>query len=283
MIMIKKANPVGFCWGVRRAINIAEDALKGKTKLYSLGPIIHNPLVVKELQSKGLEVIKDTDQALDGRILIRSHGIRPSVRKRIKANKIGIVDATCPFVKRSHRIVNNLKREGFYIIIAGKANHPEVTALAEAAGKNKRIVINSKQIKRLNLKNKEVALLAQSTLTKSLFEEIAQSLRDKNPAKLKVFDTICSDVAKRQYEAARLSKTVDLMLVIGGKVSANTKRLAELCKKEGVKTYHIETEKEIKDEWFKGAKSAGIISGSSTPNWIVDKVIDKIKTLNTKL
>lgn len=280
MIMIKKANPVGFCWGVRRAINIAEDALKNKTKIYSFGPIIHNPLVVKELSSKGLEVIKDTDQALDGRILIRSHGIRPSVRKRIKANKIGIVDATCPFVKRSHRIVNNLKREGFYIIIAGEANHPEVAALAEAAGKNKRIVINSKQIKRLNLKNKEVALLAQSTLTKSLFEEIAQSLRDKNPAKLKVFDTICSDVAKRQYEAARLSKTVDLMLVIGGKVSANTKRLAELCKKEGVKTYHIETEKEIKNEWFKGAKSVGTISGSSTPNWIVDSVIARIKQIN---
>ena len=185
MIMIKKANPVGFCWGVRRAINIAEDALKGKTKLYSLGPIIHNPLVVKELSSKGIKVIEDAKQALGGRILIRSHGIQPSIREKIRTKKIRIVDATCPFVKRSHRIVNNLKREGFYIIIAGEANHPEVAALAEAAGKNKRIVINSKQIKRLNLKNKEVALLAQSTLTKSLFEEIAQSLRDKNPAKLK--------------------------------------------------------------------------------------------------
>lgn len=277
MIKIKKANPSGFCFGVRRAINIAEDALKGRTKIYSLGPVIHNTIVVDRLSREGLKVISRVEDAHGGKLLIRSHGIKPSVREKIKAENIGIIDATCPFVERSHRIVDRLKKEGFYIIIAGDANHPEVAALAEAAGKNKKIVSDSRQIQRLHIKNKKVGLLAQSTLTKSLFKKITKNVRGEKPDELRIFDTICRDVTKRQYEAARLSRLVDLMLVVGGRISANTKRLAELCRKEGVKTYHIETEQQIKNGWFKNAESVGIIGGSSTPGWIVDGVIDYIR------
>ena len=176
---------------------------------------------------------------------------QPSIREKIKKNKIGIIDATCPFVERSHRIVNKLKKEGFYIIIVGEKNHPEVAALAEAAGKNKRVVIDDSQIRRFSLKNKRVALLAQSTLTKSLFERIVLSVQNKNASKLRILDTLCSDVTKRQSEAVRLCKSVNLMLVIGGRISANTKRLAEICRGQGVKTYHLESEKDLKKSWFK--------------------------------
>ena len=280
MIKVKKAQPCGFCFGVRRAIDMAKDALKTKVKIYSLGPIIHNPLVVKELSDKGIKVISDIKQARGGKILIRSHGIKPSFREKIKKNKIGIIDATCPFVERSHRIVNRLKRDGFYIIIVGEKNHPEVAALAEAAGKEKRVVIDDRQTQGLELKNKKVALLAQSTLTKSLFEKVALNMLKKNTSELRILDTLCADVTKRQSEAVRLCGSVDLMLVIGGKMSANTKRLAELCRAQGVKTYHLESEKDLKKSWLKNnTRSIGIISGSSTPSWVVDRVIDCVKKM----
>jgi len=277
MIRIKKAKPSGFCFGVRRAINIAEDALKRKHKIYSLGPIIHNPLVVKELSEKGLKVIFDIGQAHGGTILIRSHGIEPSARKKIKAKKIKIIDATCPFVERSHCIVNDLKKQGYYIIIVGEKNHPEVKALAEAAGDKKKVVIDVKGVGRLNLKNKRVALLAQSTLTRPLFEKVVLGVLRKNPCELRVFDTLCKDVAKRQHEAINLRKSADLMLVVGGKMSANTKRLVQLCKLEGVKTYHLESEQGLKKTWFRNVKSVAVLSGSSTPDWVVNRVIEKIQ------
>lgn len=279
MIKIRKAEPVGFCFGVKRAVNIAENALKTKIKIYSLGPIIHNPLVVKELSDKGIKVILDVERARGGKMLIRSHGIQPSIRRKIKENKIGIIDATCPFVERSHRIVNNLKKEGLYIIIVGEENHPEIVALAEAAGENKSVVINSKQVEKLNLRGKRVVLLAQTTLTKSLYKQIIYSVLNKDPFELRIYDTICNDVVKRQNQVIKLSRLVDLMLVIGGRNSANTKRLAGLCKAECVKTYHLESEREIKRQWFKNTKSVGIISGSSTPDWAVDRVITKIKQI----
>ncbi|MFH0731944.1 MAG: 4-hydroxy-3-methylbut-2-enyl diphosphate reductase [Candidatus Omnitrophota bacterium] len=277
MVKIRKAGTVGFCFGVRRAINIAQKALNNGSNIYSLGPIIHNPLVVKELSDKGLKVISEVKDAGKGKILIRTHGIAPSVRQKIKQSKKAMIDATCPYVERLHNIVNNLKKEGFYIIIAGEKNHPEVVALSEAAGANKLIAIDEKQIKRLTLKNKKVGLLAQTTLAQPLFKKIISAVIDKEPVELRIFNTICADVLKRQSEAARLSAGTDIMLIIGGKISANTKRLAQICKSEGAKTFHVETDQEIKKSWFRNCESAGIISGSSTPSWIVDKVINKIQ------
>ena len=277
MVKIKKAKTTGFCFGVKRAVDMAEGALKTNANVCSMGPIIHNPLVVKELADKGIKAISDIDEAKNATILIRSHGIRPSIRKKITECKIPILDATCPFVEKSHRIVNDLKRNDYYIIIVGEKDHPEVVALAEAAGPKKAIVCSAKDMAKLDIKNKKVALLAQSTLTRALFEEITAAVLKKNPHELRMFDTLCKDVSKRQAEAASLCKKVDLMLVIGGKNSANTKRLAELCRAEGVKTYQMESEHDIKEEWFNKAKSIGVMSGSSTPKKVVDNIIVRIK------
>jgi len=278
MVKIKKAKPIGFCFGVKRAINIAHKALENKTKIFSLGPIIHNPLVVKQLSDKGMKVISDISALKSGKILIRSHGVRPQIREAILTKGIDIIDATCPFVERSHKIVDGLKKEGFLIIIVGEKKHPEVAALAEAAGEKTFVVIRPQQLRKISLKGKRVGVLAQSTLTQSLFKEVVIEVLEKNPTELKVFDTICKDVTKRQLEAIRLSQNTDLMLVIGGKISANTKRLTQLCKSQKVKTYHLESEREIDPNWFKNVKCVGIISGSSTPKSAVDKVVAAIKT-----
>src|SRR3989338_1262577 len=202
MVKIKKAKTTGFCFGVKRAVDMAEGALKTNANVCSMGPIIHNPLVVKELADKGIKAISDIDEAKNATILIRSHGIRPSIRKKITECKIPILDATCPFVEKSHRIVNDLKRNDYYIIIVGEKDHPEVVALAEAAGPKKAIVCSAKDMAKLDIKNKKVALLAQSTLTRALFEEITAAVLKKNPHELRMFDTLCKDVSKRQAEAA---------------------------------------------------------------------------------
>ncbi|MBN1913424.1 MAG: 4-hydroxy-3-methylbut-2-enyl diphosphate reductase [Candidatus Omnitrophica bacterium] len=280
MIKIKKAELIGFCFGVKRAINIAENALKKKKKLYSLGPVIHNPQVVNDLSKKGIRVISDIKDASGGTILIRSHGVGPAIIKELKRCKASAIDATCPFVARSHKIVKALKKEGFYIIIIGEETHPEVKALAQACGADKKIVIDVKKIKGLMLENKKVGIVAQSTLTRGLFNKITAAILEKNPRELRIFDTLCKDVAKRQREAVRLSRTCGIMIVIGGKSSANTKRLAHLCREQGAKTYHVETECDIKRQWFKNCGSAGIITGSSTPDYIADRITRYIKTIS---
>lgn len=277
MVKIKKADTIGFCFGVKRAVNMAQYALKTKSNVFSIGPIIHNPMVVRELSGKGIKVVSGIDKAPNGTMLIRSHGIQPSIIRKIKEKQIEILDATCPFVERSHRIVGDLKKGGFFIIIVGEKNHPEVMALAEAAGDKKAVVIDTKKVCSLKLENKKVAIIAQSTLTRPLFEKIAVAVLRQRPYELKIFDTLCKDVLRRQREAIKLCQDVDLMLVVGGKNSANTKRLVSLCRQEGRRAYHIESERELKNAWLKKVKSVGIISGSSTPKEAVDKVISMIR------
>lgn len=274
---IKKAKHTGFCFGVKRAVGIAEDFLKKKRKAYSIGPIIHNPVVVEELSEKGLKVIDDIKKAKGSNIVIRSHGISPYLRKRALRLSVSMVDATCPFVKRSHNIVTMLKRENYQIIIIGEKDHPEVEALSEVAGKIAQVVMNKSDLKRLRLKNKKVAVVAQTTLSRDYFLKVAGSIFSMDCFEYRIFDTICNDVAQRQAEAKQLARNVDTVMVVGGKMSANTKHLAKICRDVGTKTYHIETEKELKASWLKDANSVGVISGASTPEKIVDRIVSKLK------
>jgi 4-hydroxy-3-methylbut-2-enyl diphosphate reductase len=280
MIKTKKASHSGFCFGVKRAISIAEDCLENKKPLYSLGPIIHNPIVVKGLDKKGLKVISDIDKAKDSYILIRSHGISPSLRKKAMEFSLGLVDATCPFVKRSQDIVTSLKKEGYKIIIVGEKNHPEIRALSDIGGSDCIVIKKDSDLKGFNLKNKRAAILAQTTLSRENFLNLACSLLGSGCFEYRIFDTICNDVVKRQTEAKVLARMSDVVLVVGGKISANTRHLAEICRAQGAKTYCIETEKEIRPAWFKSAAQIAVVSGASTPEEIVDSVISKLKKFN---
>jgi len=277
-LRIVKAQHTGFCFGVKRAIKIAEDILKKNKKSCSIGSIIHNPAVVKDLSKRGLRVISDIKDAKGSCLVIRSHGISPRIRQEAKRLSIRMVDATCPFVKRSHDIVTSLKAEGYFIVIAGENNHPEVKALAEAAKGSCVIAAKILDLKKPEIKRrKKIAVVAQTTLSHAEFFKIVSSVLQENSHEYRVFDTICNDVTQRQSEAGLLAKKVDVILVVGGKNSANTKRLCRICKEAGARTYHIEDDREIKHIWFRGKRSVGIVSGASTPQEIVERVVKRLK------
>lgn len=266
-MQIKVARCSGFCFGVQRAIDIAESALKelkGKKYIYSLGPIIHNPQVVEALSKKGLYVIDNVNRIKNGVILISSHGAPVSLVQRIKKKNIKLIDATCPFVKEAQRIVAGLKKHGYKIIIVGDNKHPEVKALRGIAGKG----INSKKI----------GIVSQTTQNKDNYiKEISEVLKG-DFSEARIFNTICKDTSERQTLTKALLKECDLMLIIGGRNSANTKRLWQICKESGVDSFHIETESELDRRQFVGKRSVGLTSGASTPDWVVKKVVERIKT-----
>ncbi|MFH1407037.1 MAG: 4-hydroxy-3-methylbut-2-enyl diphosphate reductase [Candidatus Omnitrophota bacterium] len=272
---VKLTKHIGFCFGVRRAVDIARRLTLKKQRVYCLGPLIHNPQVVRELSKRGLKVIDNLDAIKEGLLLIRSHGASPGVIGRAKKKKIRIIDATCPFVKRLHNKAKSLEKSGYKIVIVGDAGHPEIEALRGAI-KDILVVSGAGALNKLSLKGKRVALLAQTTQSRANFKAVGARISKIKPKKLCVFDTICRDGANRQTEALKLAHTVDTMIVLGGRNSANTKRLAAICKKVCSDTYHIETEKELKPQWLLKKRIIGIASGASTPDWVIKGVLRKI-------
>jgi 4-hydroxy-3-methylbut-2-enyl diphosphate reductase len=278
---IKLAKKVGFCFGVRRAIEMAEEVLKKEDKAYSLGSIIHNRQVVEDLSRRGLKVIKNIDEASGGIIVISSHGISPDVSDAISKRSLKLVDTTCPFVRNAQEMARSLSREGYKIIIVGDVNHPEVKALFCFAGKKAHVVKDAKGLKALKLKpNQKIGILSQTTQSMDSFLNVAKAVIGVKPKDLKVFNTICRDAEERQAAAREISGKVDLMLIVGGRHSANTKRLFEVCKKILYRSYLIETEDDLKDFWFKDVSTAGITSGASTPDNIVRRVAKIIRRRN---
>ncbi len=278
-LKIIKARHTGFCFGVKRAVGSAEKFLVKHKRAYSLGPIIHNPSVVKDLSGKGLEVISDIKKAKGSSLIIRSHGMSPRLKVKAKELSVDMLDATCPFVKRSHAIVTKLKRESYKIIIVGEKNHPEVKALLEVAGVRALVVTGEADLARSSLRDNKIAVVAQTTLSRDMFFRIVESILQLDCLEYRVFNTICNDVVQRQTEAKTLAKKVDMVFVVGGKISANTRHLAQICKDQGTKTYHIETAKELRPAWLKAQSLVGIVSGASTPADIVEKVVKKLKKI----
>jgi len=277
---IKVAKCAGFCFGVKRAINIAENALKGLRggdKIYSLGPIIHNPQVVDSLFKKGLEVIKGLEKINSGTVIISSHGAPVETLEDIKEKGIRLIDATCPFVKYAQNIVKDLKKEGYGIVIVGDSTHPEVKALRSIAGNSLVLTLSPKG--RGKGKGVKLGVISQTTQNKVSYINEIKKILNQDFSEVKIFNTICNDTAKRQSATRGILKGCDLAIVIGGKNSANTKRLWQICKESGVDSFHIETELELKKEWFKGRKGVGITSGASTPDSMVKNAITRIKKM----
>ncbi len=266
----------GFCFGVKRAIDIAFDMAKKKQDgVYTFGPIIHNPQVIEKLKAEGVipteEINKDDIKA----IIIRTHGIPLQLMNKISSAGYEIIDATCPFVKKAQHYAKLLKEEGYQVIILGDREHPEVKGLMSYAGDDVIVVDNKEPLPWLKSK---VGIVVQTTqpieaLKKLLGKAIEQAME------VKVYNTICNSTALRLKETEEMAKKVDVMLVVGGKNSANTTQLAKLCMSLSVLTYHIETASELKEEWFSGAKSVGITAGASTPDWIIKEVEERIKDI----
>lgn len=276
---LRLARKVGFCFGVRRAVKMAEEVLKKEKKAYSLGSIIHNKQVVEGLSRRGLKVIKNIDEATSGVLIVSSHGISPDVAGEISKRSLKLVDTTCPFVRNAQKTAHSLGEKGYTVIIVGDVNHPEVKALYDFAGKKAYVVKDAKGLKALKLKpNKRVGVLSQTTQSMNSFLGVVRAIIDSKPKDLKVFNTICKDAQERQAAARDISRKVDLMLIVGGKNSANTKRLFEVCKKILRKSYLIQTHLDLRRQWFKNVSVVGITSGASTPDNIVRRVAKVVKS-----
>jgi len=270
----------GFCFGVKRALDIARAALKKKGKVYSLGPIIHNPQVVRGFSERGLKIIKNIKTAVaeDAAILVPSHGIDPKV---LKNEKVICIDTTCPLVSRVQRIVKDLRRRGYLIVIVGDKKHPEVKALAGLAGRNAIVLKDRKKAGSFKPGSKKIAVVSQTTASFSTFKEILSEIAKKDFTELISFNTVCRNTIDRQKDAERIAGKVEVMLVIGGRQSANTSRLADTCRRVNRNTYHIETGKDLEKKFYNGKKRIGIATGASTPPSAIKEVVEKINEATT--
>lgn len=263
------AENMGFCFGVKRAL----DMVLKERDAYTLGQLIHNPQVVEMLEKKGIKVVNSVDEA-DKTLIITAHGTsRPTIEKA-KKKWLRIIDTTCPLVKRVHELAWEFDKKGYKIILLGDKEHSEVKGIVSNA--DNAVVIKSPEEAR-GLRFNKACFLSQTTELIDKFNKIADILK-KNIPDLKVFNTICDATKKRQDSALKLAKKVELMIVVGGYNSANTKRLKEICSKI-VETKHIETAEELNKEWFKNKKIIGLTAGASTPNWVINDVRIKIGSI----
>jgi len=269
----------GFCFGVKRAIQAAFDtADREKSGVFTLGPIIHNPQVVSRLEGLGVRVLDNADATDDVRVLIiRSHGVGPDVYESVSGRGIRVIDATCPFVKTAQSHAETLSREGYQVIIVGDRAHPEVQGILGYAGQDAVVFGKDDHADRFSIKRK-VGIISQTTQSFNTLQRVIEEVLPL-AGELRIFNTICNATRKRQYETGKLAESVDVMVVVGGKNSANTRRLQNLCEAQGVSAYHIETAQELQPEWFNDAQTVGITGGASTPDWIIQEVAEHLREL----
>ncbi len=268
---IYKADVMGFCYGVKRAMKIAENAANSGIRAVTYGPIIHNPQVVGRLAEKGVRPVENLDEVTDETVIIRSHGVGPSCYNSLKCKNLALMDATCPFVKRNQEITKKLAAEGKVVVLIGEKKHPEMKSVAEWAVGQSYQVETMEDVEALP-PMEEAHIVTQTTFSVALADRLIEAIRGK-VSRVFVNKSICDATMQRQQAARELARKVDMMIVIGGRNSANTGRLAEVCKSEGAAVHHIETADELKLEWFKGRDKIGITAGASTPDWIIEEVV----------
>ena len=275
---ISIAKTAGFCMGVHRAVEMALDAANdGSGPIYTFGPLIHNPQVLKLLREKGIRVLDEIPESGEGTVLIRAHGVPPDKRKQLEAAGFSIIDATCPRVIKVQAIIEKHAREGCACIIVGDRDHPEVVGLLGYAGKKAHVVGRMHELDSLPNFDKAI-VVAQTTQNTLLFDAVKKWAENHHP-RYKVFNTICDSTERRQAEARRLADAVDAVVVVGGHESGNTQRLVEIVQQNGKPAYHIETEAELSMEVLKNIGHVGITAGASTPNWIIKRIYRFIESL----
>jgi 4-hydroxy-3-methylbut-2-enyl diphosphate reductase len=272
------AKQAGFCFGVKRATQIAFEAAGKDQNTYTLGPIIHSPQVVGKLEALGIRALDSLDGLQKGTIIIRSHGVEQKEIQAAQQKNLDIVDATCPFVKKAQEHVKSLSEAGYSVVVVGDADHPEVQGIVSYGGEKVYVVASGDDIKKLP-KMIKIGVVAQTTQSFENLRNVVSGCLLRG-GEIRVYNTICDATAVRQEEAKELAGRVGCMLVIGGFNSANTRRLLEVCAEIQPHTYHIETSAEINPGWFTGVEQVGVTAGASTPKWIIDEVMNKIGQLN---
>jgi len=278
---IEKTGEIGFCFGVKRAIDILEKVVGERGGVETLGAVVHNQQVLQRLAEIGVRVARGIDDIQGDMVAISSHGVAPKVEEDIRARHIGIVDTTCPFVHRLQTAARRLAKNGFFVIIYGDADHTEVKGVLGWADGKGLATLDEKVVSRLDTLPRRLGILSQTTQIPAHFTQFVKRLIDSvftRDSELRIIDTICHDIRKRQAQALELAGKVDLMLVIGGHGSANTNRLAELCS-AATETHLIETAEEISPSWFRGKHHIGITSGASTAEQTIDEVLARLEAL----
>jgi len=265
--------------GVKRAIDIVLEASRKQRKpIYTDGPLIHNPQAVKMLEARNIKVLNDLSRGPSGILVIRSHGISPRRRKEIKRSGLEVIDATCPKVAQIQSIIKKHQRQGYSVVIIGDRGHAEVEGLLGFAGGRGFVVESKEDIESLPPMD-ELCVVAQTTQSREHFGRLTHLIKERYPHS-KVFDTLCDSTSRRQEETLNLARQVDLMLVIGGKNSANTRRLTEISLSTGTPTYQVETEEELTHEMILPYNTIGITAGASTPQWVISEVVSRIRQIH---
>jgi (E)-4-hydroxy-3-methyl-but-2-enyl pyrophosphate reductase len=276
---IRLAKHAGHCFGVKAAIQKAfETAHRGPQPIYTLGPIIHNSQVVDRLRAEGVTPVKNLSEIDKGVIIIRSHGVPPQVLTEAQERGLQVVDATCPFVKRAQNQAQELVKQGYALVILGDPSHPEVEGILGTVNGAAAVVSSGEAASSLPMRSR-YGLIAQTTQSLENLQQVASALLSR-AVELKVINTICNATIQLQQETRELAAQVDLMLVVGGRNSANTSRLAWLCQEAGVRHQHIETASEILPEWFDGVSRVGVTAGTSTPEWVIAAVIERLQQVS---
>jgi small subunit ribosomal protein S1 len=272
------AEKAGFCLGVERALNLVlSTVLRKGTPLYTYGPLIHNAQVVNYLNTLGVkEVDRIEDIPPGSAVVIRSHGIGPTERKRMEERSLEIIDATCMFVIKAQRMASELYQQGYKILILGLKDHPEVLALRDFVHDEAIIAGSMDELPVFDNPPEKLGVICQTTLNTEFYEKAIEFLRKQVP-NLVVKNTICDATEKRQNAARDIACKVDAMIVIGGRHSSNTRKLTDICLDRGVDTYHIESVDELRPGWFIGRKRIGVTAGASTPDWLIQDLIKAIQ------
>jgi len=274
-LQIRVSESAGFCWGVERALDLAlEAAEQAPGPVRSLGPLIHNPGVIAELEERGVRVISDPAEAHDGTVILRSHGVPRDVNEQVAGSGAMVVDATCTFVKAAQEKAAKLRAQNYFVVILGEKDHPEVLAVRSYAGDDS-LVVESPEDLPAALPSRRVGVVVQTTQSQERLAELVENLAPR-VRELLVYNTICGATEKRQSAAMAMADGVDAVVVVGGRNSGNTRRLAELCAARQPHTYHVESADELDPDWFRGARVVGVTAGASTPPEQIQAVSDRL-------
>jgi len=266
----------GFCWGVERALELAAEAAdNAPVPVSTLGPLIHNPAVIAELEARGVRVISSPEEATGGTVIIRSHGVPRETKEQLAASGMTVVDATCRFVTAAQVKAERLRKAGYFVIILGEKDHPEVLALRSYAGPDS-LVVQSPQDLPESLPASRVGVVVQTTQTQEQLGELARWLAPRC-RELLVYNTICNATEQRQSAAVAMAEEVEAVVVVGGRNSANTRRLAELCASRQPRTFHVESAAELDAAWFDGLQVVGVTAGASTPPEQIEAVAERLR------
>ncbi|SFR66539.1 4-hydroxy-3-methylbut-2-enyl diphosphate reductase [[Clostridium] aminophilum] len=280
-IRVIVAESAGFCFGVKRAMDIVEKQIsEGIKPIYTYGPIIHNEEVVSDLESRGVKVLENEEDLLavrEGTVILRSHGVARRVYDLLNERGIRYVDVTCPFVSKIHQIVQEQNRNGRRVIIVGSADHPEVQGIVGWADEHTRVINSPEEFLDLKLsKEEKLSVVAQTTYNYKKFQYLVEKIAELGYDTL-CLNTICNATQERQAEAKSLASSVDAMIVIGGKSSSNTRKLYDICRQECSNTYYIQTLKDLKPDRTITVRNVGITAGASTPNKIIEEVHTNVR------